>query len=113
MLFSYARSLVRLAAESARPNAERLPEYTEARRASLEMGIFSEVPVYEDLEKIQLADSLAFLREELGAENATVKKVLNGKAPADRAAELVDGTKLKDAGYRKQVAGGGEKAIET
>ena len=112
VLFSYARTLVRLAAESAKPNAERLAEYTEARRASLEMGIFSAVPVYEDLEKIQLADSLAFMRDELGAENATVKKVLNGKAPAVRAAELIDGSKLKDAAYRKQVAEGGAKAVE-
>jgi hypothetical protein len=111
-LFSYARTLVRLAAESAKPNAERLTEYTEARRASLEMGVFSAVPVYEDLEKIELEDSLAFMRDELGAENATVKKVLNGKAPAVRAAELIDGSKLKDAAYRKQVADGGAKAIE-
>ena len=111
-LFFNARTLVRLAAEGAKPNAERLAEYTEARRASLEMGLFSEVPLYQDLEKIRLANSLAFLRDELGAENATVKKVLNGKDPAARAAELVDGSKLQDAAYRKQVAEGGAKAIE-
>ena len=110
-LFSYARTLVRMADEGAKPNAERLAEYTDSRKSSLEMGLFSAVPVYEDLERIQLAGSLAFMRDELGADNATVKKVLNGKEPSARAAELVDGSKLKDASYRKQVAAGGAKAI--
>ena len=111
-LFSYARALVRLAAEAAKPNAERLAEYTEARKASLEESLFSAIPLYGDLEKIQLANSLSFMRDELGAENAIVKKVLNGKEPAARAAELIDGSKLQDAAYRKQIAEGGAKAIE-
>src|ERR1051325_7458265 len=40
ILFGFARTLVRLADESAKPNAERLPEYTDARRASLELGLY-------------------------------------------------------------------------
>ncbi|HJZ69802.1 MAG TPA: S46 family peptidase [Blastocatellia bacterium] len=111
-LFGIARALVRLAAENAKPNAERLPEYTDARRASLELNLYSPAPIYDDFEKVKLADSLAFMQEELGADNATVKKVLAGKTPEARAAELIDGTKLKDVAYRKQVAGAGVKAIE-
>src|SRR5262249_39419334 len=106
------RALVRLAAENAKPNAERLPEYTDARRASLELNLYSPAPIYDDFEKVKLADSLAFMQEELGADNAIVKKVLAGKTPEARAAELIDGTKLKDVAYRKQVAGAGVKAIE-
>src|SRR6185436_19409665 len=45
-LFYYARMLVRLPAENAKPNAERLKEYTDAARASLEQGLFAQVPVY-------------------------------------------------------------------
>ena len=111
-LFEYARVLVRLAAENAKPDAERLPEYTDARRAPVESSLFTAVPVYDDLEKIQLADSLAFLRDELGADNAVVKNALNGKTPEARAAELIDGTRLKDAAFRKQLAAGGLKAIQ-
>ncbi|HVG20665.1 MAG TPA: S46 family peptidase [Blastocatellia bacterium] len=111
-LFALARTLVRLAAERAKPDAERLPDYTEARRESLELGLFSPAPIYEDLEKMKLADSLTFLREELGADNPVVKKALNGKSPEARAAELIDGTKLKDVDYRKQLASGGVKAID-
>ncbi|MDQ3172274.1 MAG: S46 family peptidase, partial [Acidobacteriota bacterium] len=35
-----------------------------------------------------------------------------GKTPEARAAELIEGTKLKDPEYRKQLAAGGRKAIE-
>jgi len=52
------------------------------------------------------------MRDELGAENAVVQKVLSGKSPETRAAELIDGTKLADVAYRKQLASGGVKAIE-
>ena len=111
-LFAKARALVRLASESAKPNAERLPEFTDARRASLELSLYSPAPIFDDLEKVTLADSLAFMRDELGPEDPTVKIALGGKSPEARAAELVDGTKLKDVAYRKQLAAGGLKAIE-
>jgi hypothetical protein len=110
-LFVYARTLVRLAAENAKPNAERLPEYTDARRASLELGLYTPAPVYDDFEKFKLADSFAFMRDELGADHPVVKTVLAGKTPEARASELVGGTKLKDVAYRKRLAEGGEKAL--
>src|SRR6266446_10161352 len=89
-LFSYARTLVRLAEENEKPNAKRLPEYTDARRASLELNLYSPAPIYDDFEKIKLADSLAFMRDELGADNPTVKKVLGAESPEARAAELIE-----------------------
>jgi hypothetical protein len=110
-LFGLARVIVRLVAESAKPNAERLPEYTDVRRQSLELQLFSPAPIYGDFEKATLTESLTFMRDELGANNETVKKVLNGKTPEARAAELVDGSKLKDVAYRKQLVEGGAKAI--
>lgn len=111
-LFSFARTLARLATENTKPDAERLPEYTEARRASLELNLFSPAPVYKDFEQAKLADSLALMRDELGAEHPLVKKILNGKTPEARARELIAGTRLEDVGYRKQLASGGTKAIE-
>ena len=107
VLFGYARTLVRLAEESEKPNAKRLPEYADTRRAALEAGLFSTAPIYDDFEIVKLADSLAFLQREYGASHPLVKKVLKGKTPEARAAELVNGTKLKDVAYRKQVATAG------
>ena len=110
-LFSIARKLVRLNVEREKPNSERLPEYTEARRASLELDLFSPAPIYDDFEKQRLADSLAFMRDELGAGHPLVKKVLNGKTPEAMSAGLIEGTRLKDVAFRKQLAAGGSKAI--
>lgn len=112
-LFGIARNLVRLAEENAKPNAERLPEFTDARRASLELGLYSPAPIYDEFEKLKLADSLGFMIELLGADHALVKQIMNGKTPEARAAELIDGTKLKDVDYRKQLAAGGKQAIES
>ncbi|HEX3248083.1 MAG TPA: S46 family peptidase [Pyrinomonadaceae bacterium] len=112
VLFGYARALVRMADESKKPNAERLPEYTDARRASLELGLFSPAPIHEDFEKLKLADSLGFMVELLGADNELVKGVLAGKTPEARADELISGTKLKDPAFRKELAKGGFEAID-
>jgi hypothetical protein len=112
VLFGYARTLVRMAEESKKPNNERLPEYTDARRASLELGLFSPAPIHEDFEKLKLADSLGFMVELLGADNPLVKGVLAGKTPEARADELISGTKLKDPEYRKELAKGGFEAID-
>jgi hypothetical protein len=110
--FGIARTLVRLAAESTKPNAARLPEYTDARHASLELALYSPAPIHDDFEKLKLADSLGFMVELLGADNALVKQIMNGKTPEARASELIDGTKLKDVAFRKELAAGGAKAIE-
>jgi hypothetical protein len=111
VLFRHARTLVRLAEENAKPNAERLPEYTEARRASLEAALYSPAPVYDDFERAKLTGSLTVLRDAYGADHPMTKKILAGKTPAERAAELVAGTKLKDVEARRALAAGGPKAI--
>ena len=111
-LFRLARTLTRMPAEDAKPNAERLPEFTEASRPSLEQRLYSTAPIYDNLEALNLGDSLSVLATKLGEENELVVKVLAGKSPHDRAVELIHGTKLKDVAERKRLAAGGTKAIE-
>jgi hypothetical protein len=111
VLFNHARTLVRLAAEEAKPDAERLPEYTRARRAQLEASLYSEAPVYEDFEQMKLAASLSLMRDLFGGKGPLVSKVLQGKTPEARAAELISGTKLKDVEFRRTLARGGAKAV--
>ena len=111
-LFHEARTLVRLAAETALPNPDRLREYRESNLDSLKQQLFSEAPIYEDLETIKLADSLSMFMEIAGADNPLVRKVLAGKSPQDRAAELAHGTRLYDVAERKKLADGGTAAIE-
>lgn len=109
--YGIARTLVQVAEESTKPDKERLPGYTEARRKSLELGLFSDDPIYRDFEKLRLADSLAFLCAQLGAKDPTVRKILAGKSPETRAAELVDGSTLDDVAIRKAFYQGGSAAI--
>src|SRR6185295_16928276 len=111
-LFYFARTLVRLADESQKPNNERLPEYTDARRASLELGLYSPAPIHEDFEVLKLTDSLVFMVELLGADNELVKQVLAGQTPEARAKEMIEGTKLGDVAVRKELAAGGKAAID-
>ena len=111
-LFSIARTLVRLAEETAKPNAERLREYAESGLDSLKQRLFSEAPIYDDLETLLLADSLGMYVEHSGAGDLLVQKVLAGKSPQQRAAELVRGTKLADVAVRRKLADGRLKAVE-
>lgn len=110
-LFGYARTLVRAADEYAKPNEKRLPEFTTAGKESMEQKLFSKRPIYKDLEIVKLADGLTWLCEIRGFDDPLVQKVLAGKAPRDRAADLIVGSQLLDVKFRKKVYEGGKEAI--
>jgi len=112
-LFTIARHLVRMAYEDRKPDSERLAEYRAARRASLLLQLYSDAPIYGDLEKAKLTDSLSFLVEVFGAGDGLVNAVLRGKGPDARAAALVDGTDLADPRVRQLIAAGGVAEIES
>ena len=109
--FTIARTLVRWGSESQRPNGERLPEYTDARKPAIERQMGSVAPIHPGLETTRLTESLAIMRDKLGADHALVRKVLGGKNPADRARDLVAGTTLGDPAVRKALFAGGAAAI--
>jgi hypothetical protein len=111
-LFRYALDLVRAPAEKAKPDAKRLPEFTEANFPALRQSLLADEPIYPELEKLTLAFSLTKLREALGPDDPFVRKVLGSKTPAAFAAELADGTKLANLDLRKQLLDGGAKAVE-
>jgi len=109
--FTIARTLVRWADESAKPNGQRLPEFTDARRAAIERQIASAAPIYAGVERARLEASLAVMQRRLGAGHAMVRQILAGKTPAARAAELTATTKLGEAGVRQALFSGGAAAI--
>jgi Peptidase S46 len=110
-LFDIARTIVRLAEESQKPNADRLREYRESNVDSLKQGLFSEAPIYPDLETLQLADSLSNWIEASGADDPVVTTAMGGKSPQERAGDLVRGTKLASVAVRKQLVDGGTPAL--
>lgn len=109
--FHIARQIVRAVAERSKPNGERLREYRESNRESLELELFSEEPLYDDLEQLRLADSLTWLVERLGIYPPLAQKVLAGKSPRARASELILGTKVKDVAVRKKLYAGDTAAL--
>ncbi|MCU0700729.1 MAG: S46 family peptidase [Myxococcaceae bacterium] len=93
-LFGKARTLVRFSAESAKPNGERLKEFTDSRLPQLKAQLLSNAPVYKELEIAKLTWSLTKIREDLSPDHPVVKKMLGTRSPAEVAKALVNGTKL-------------------
>ncbi|MDX2008737.1 MAG: S46 family peptidase [Myxococcaceae bacterium] len=93
-LFGKARTLVRFAAESGKPNGERLKEFTDSRLPQLKAQLLSNAPVYKELEIAKLTWSLTKIREDLSPDHPVVKKMLGTRSPAEVAKALVNGTKL-------------------
>ncbi len=112
-LFNLSRTLVRAAAERAKPNGKRLPAYRESSLPSLEFRLFSGRPYYPDLEIFFLTEGLANLLNHYGGNDPLVSQLLEGKSPHDRAMELVRQTKLEDISYRRKIYAGGEQALRT
>src|SRR5206468_326868 len=112
-LFHIARTLARSADERQKPNGERLREFVGSARESLEFQLFSEEPIYDDLEQLKLADSLTALVEHMGYVDPLVQKVLAGKSPRQRAGELIQGTRVKSVAFRNELYQGGPKAIQS
>jgi hypothetical protein len=110
--FSFARTLLRWAEESQKPNGERLPEFTDVRKPQIERLLGSETPTHPGLEKARIAVALSIMHDALGANHAMVGQILAAKTPEARAAELVDGTKLGEAAYRKELFAGGATALK-
>ncbi|HVJ81879.1 MAG TPA: S46 family peptidase [Planctomycetia bacterium] len=110
-LFGIARKLVRLNDEKVKPNGERLREYGDAGMETLKEQLFADSPIYPDFEIAKLADSLSMLIEQLGANDPLVLKIMAGKSPPARAAELVNGTKLASVAERKAAAEAGAEKL--
>jgi Peptidase S46 len=110
-LASLARQIVVYVAEIKKPDAQRLNGYHDSQLEELKFYLFSPAPVYLDFEQAMLAFSLKDSLDQLGPDDPFVKAMLNGKTPEQVAAEVMKGTKLADPAVRKNLAEGGEAAV--
>jgi len=110
-LFVYAKSLVRAAAERAKPSAERLPGYADSRLPLLEKQILDPVPVYRSLEQQTLEFWLSKAREYLTADDPSTKLLLGRNSPEQLSAQLA-ASKLGDGALRKALWNGGWAAVK-
>lgn len=111
-LFNWAEDLVRGAQERPKPNAERLPEYGEARIPQVESSLFAERPTYPALDEVQLAWWLSKVREILTVDDPRVHQLLGKESPEQLAKRLASGTKLGDPAVRKRLWEGGLAAVQ-
>ena len=111
-LFSIARTLLRAPEERGKPNELRLREFRDSNLPVVTQRLFSEAPIYPELEKLLLGHSLAKVRERLGPDHPAVKKLLGRESPEELAARVVDGTKLRDVAVRRRLWDGAKSAVD-
>ena len=110
-LATFARALVRGAAERDKPNSERLREYTDGELPRIEQQLGASLPVYPEIEILRLSMGLERMREWLGPDHEVVRQLLSKESPAGLAQRLVSETKLADPAVRLALWNGGSKAI--
>jgi V8-like Glu-specific endopeptidase len=111
-LFNYAITLVRAADERAKPDAERLPGYTESALPLTEKRLLDPEPIYPWLDELYLEWSLSKAREYLSPDDPETKLLLGKESPEALAARLVKGTRLADPAYRTALWKGGKAAVD-
>ena len=111
-LLGLASTVIEYVAEIKKPDGERLAGYHDAQLDSLKYRMFSPAPIYPPMDIARLAGSLELSLAELGAGDPFLRAVLNGKAPQQAAADLVNGTKLADPAVRRKLVGGGQAAVD-
>ena len=110
-LMGHAIRLVRASAERAKPNGERLPEYTDQALVQVQQEISAATPLYKDLEELDLTYLFTFVRRDLGTDDPFVRKVLGKESPEQLAHRLVSESHLDDPKVREALYNGGQDAI--
>ena len=109
-LFDYARTLVRVAEERAKPSADRLPGYSDTQLPLIEKEMLDQRPAYPELEQLNLEFWLSKTREYLTADDPGTKLLLGRDSPEGLSARLA-ASKLGDVAVRKALWAGGQKAV--
>jgi hypothetical protein len=106
-----AATIVDYVAEIKKPDGERLNGYHEAELESMKHRLFSPAPIYKDMEIARMTGALEMDVAELGPDDAFLKIVLDGRSPKEAAMAVVNGTKVQDPAFRKELVEGGEAAV--
>ncbi len=111
-MVSNALTIVDYVTEIRKPDDKRLEGFHDSQLESLRFRLFSQAPVYPQLEETLLADSLQESLEALGPGDAFLQTVLVGQRPADAVHSLIAGTRMADPDFRKSLIEGGEPAVQ-
>ncbi len=110
-LLGMSGQLVRIPAESGKPEADRLPPYRGASLAGMRANLSRNVPIDTAFERLAIAAQLRAAQSELPANDPFLRLTLAGRTPEAAAAALVRGTRVTDSAFRISLLQGGASAI--
>ena len=111
-LAGLAVNLVTYVSEIQKPDGERLEGFHDSQLESLRLRLFSPAPIYPGMEIARMTSALEAGVKELGPDDPWIKAVLDGRTPKDAANQMISGTKIGDAAFRKSLVEGGQTAVE-
>lgn len=110
-LASIAQQIVTYHIETAKPNAQRYPEFRDQRLEAFKNSLYSPAPIYLDMEEAALADWLTEARKVLGPNDPFIKAALGNAEPSEVVRRAVRETKLIDPAARRALIEGPASAI--
>lgn len=110
-LLGYAMNIVRYAIESSKPEAERLPGYSNEALNFQKFRILTTAPVYKDLDKELAWYGIKQGTSRLGVEDDYWRIIFEGYDPKEVLNKLIDGTHLDNQQFRRSLIEGGFEAV--
>lgn len=110
-MLNMSSQLVRIAKESALPDAQRLAAYRGAAAANIRAALIREQPIDTTYERLAIAAQLRAAKAELAADDPFLALTLNGRTPEEAAAALVSATRVGDVAFRRSIVEGGDAAV--
>ena len=110
-LWSAAMAIALHAEESAKPDAQRLPEMQDAAWQQTRDGILSPAPMNQTVETRMVAWTLSRLEAQTGTSHPLYRTLIGHEGEDAIATRLVQGTKLFDVAERRRLLDGGAAAV--
>ena len=110
-LLNMSGQLVRVAHEAASPDGQRLAAYRGNGAAAIRASLLNAVAIDTAYERLAIAAQLKAAKAELSPNDPFLVAALGGKTPDQAAADLVSGTRVGDAAFRKALIDGGDAAV--
>ena len=110
-LLTWSGQLVRIARESALPDAERLAAFRGNGAATIRAALLRGQPIDTAYERIAITAQLKAAASELPGSDPFLSATLAGRSPESAAAALVSGTRVGDSVFRRSLVEGGAAAV--
>jgi hypothetical protein len=110
-LLNMGGQIVRVVHEATLPDSQRLAAYRGNAAASIRASLLNPVSIDTAYERLAIAAQLRAAKAELSPTDPFLVAALGGKTPEQAAADLVGGTRLGDAAFRKTLIDGGDAAV--